>query len=176
MTPPSDPSPREDRGAGQRPAIEPTVLHQATAAQPWPRCLIRAYTTALAAGAALIPHLSHTARLRFADHEHLAVAGAVPVIPAPPALPPPAPRHRGDEGFSAPVEGGGAGHLDGGAPGAAGLADHERLLVAGAGCVGTAPAAVGRRGAGHRVDFSEPAPVEGGGAGHLDGGAPGAAG
>src|SRR5260370_24327512 len=100
MTPPSDPSPREDRGAGQRPAIEPTVLHQATAAQPWPRCLIRAYTTALAAGAALIPHLSHTARLRFADHEHLPVAGAVTGIPAPAAPACRAARHRAEEGFS----------------------------------------------------------------------------
>ncbi len=109
-----------------------------------------------------------------ADHERLGAAGAVCVVPARAAVARRGARHRGDVSEPAPVEGRGAGHLDGGVPGAVHLADHERLEVAGAVCVEPARAAVARRGARHRADFSIPALVEGGGAGHLDGGVPGA--
>src|SRR5262249_23597273 len=111
-----------------------------------------------------------------ADHERLGVAGAVPVEPARAAVARRPARHRADACYPAPVEGGGAGHLDGGVPGAAGLADHERLLAAGAVWVVPARAAVARRPARHRGEAREPAPVECGGAGRLDGGVPGAAG
>src|SRR5262249_44131337 len=109
-----------------------------------------------------------------AGRERLEVAGAVPVGPARAAVARRGARHRGGEGVSALVEGGGAGHLDGRVPGAVDLADHERLLAAGAVSVGPARAAVARRAARHRGDVSVPPLVERGGAGYLDGRVPGA--
>src|SRR5215469_10657018 len=117
------------------------------------------------------------------DHERLVVAGAVLVEPAHGAAARPGARHRDRDGVATLVEGGDAGDLLRGAPGAVGLADHERLLAASAVGVPSARGAGARRGARHRtaeevpaLDPGVPAGVEGGGAGDLLGGAPGAVG
>jgi len=70
--------------------------------------------------------------LRSADHEYLLPEETVEVGPDRAAGARRGARHRGDSSFPALVEGAGAGHLDGLPPDAAGLADHERLLMAGA--------------------------------------------
>src|SRR4029450_12887600 len=101
--------------------------------------------------------------------------GTVLVLPAGAAVARRRARHLTNPRGPALVEGGGAGHPDGGAPGTAHLADHERLIVPGAVLVVPAGAAVARRRARHRIDFRVPGLVEGGGAGHPNGGAPGAA-
>src|SRR5690349_8375540 len=71
--------------------------------------------------------------LRFGDHKRLEGPGAVAVFSAGAAVARRRARHRGEVSAPALVERRGAGHLDGGAPGAVGLADHERLEGAGAG-------------------------------------------
>src|SRR5215469_5263398 len=81
------------------------------------------------------------------DDERLLDAGAVGVKPARAAIARRGARYRVDLGIPALVEGGGAGDLDGGAPGAVYLADHERLDVAGAVGVTAARATVARPGA-----------------------------
>src|SRR5262249_59132223 len=84
-------------------------------------------------------------------------------------------RHRVDLREPAGVEGPAAGHLESGAPGAAGFGHHERLLVAGGVRVDPAGAALAGRGAGHREDRgARVALVERRGAGDFPGGAPGA--
>src|SRR6185312_14056684 len=82
-------------------------------------------------------------------------------------------RHRTGRRGPAPVEGGGARHLDGLLPDAIHLAGHERLLAAGAVGVEPAGGAVARHGARHRTGRRGPALVEGGAARNLPGGAPG---
>ena len=66
------------------------------------------------------------------DHERLGVAGAVLVVAAGGAVAGRGTRDRVHAGFAAAVEGGGAGNFDRVAPAAVRLADHERLVVAGA--------------------------------------------
>src|SRR5215472_13695406 len=129
-------------------------------APSWSFCIRKTEVVHVLLRASLMRLPGLVERLLFADDECLDVAGAVFVESARAAVARCGARHR--EGFSdpAPVEGRGAGHLDGGVPGAVGLADHERLEVAGAVCVVPARAAVARRGARHREDFSGPALVE----------------
>ena len=94
-------------------------------------------------------------------------AGAVHVVPAGRAVARRAARHRADRGDPGRVQGLQAGHLDGAAPDAVLLADHEPLGAMRA-PVASAGAAVARRGARHREDPGEPALVQGPQAGHLD--------
>src|SRR5262249_38324028 len=104
-----------------------------------------------------------------ADHECLAVAGAVYVVAARAAV---ARRRAGDPADFAEraawtlVEGREAGHLLRFPPGPVDLADSERPAVEGAVCLEAARAAVARRGAGYPGVRGVPALVEGRGAGH----------
>src|SRR5262249_19557897 len=103
------------------------------------------WRTVPCAGAGLNrPRPGRVRGLLLADHERLAVAGAVCVEPARAALARRGARHRADAGVPALVEGGGAGHLDGRAPGAVDLADDIRLGGKGSLCVAPARAAVAR--------------------------------
>src|SRR6266571_2367895 len=110
--------------------------------------------------------------VRLADDKRL-LAGAVGVEPAGAAVARGGARHRVERGEPALVEGGGAGGLPGGAPGAVLLIDDEHLLVAGAVCVVPGRAAVAGRGARHRDDPGDPALVEGRGPRNLRRAAPG---
>src|SRR5215471_1562051 len=83
-------------------------------------------------------------------------------------------RHRGELSVPALVEGRGAGHLLGRAPGAARLAHDERLVTAGAVHIGPAGTAVACRGTRHLDHRGVPALVEGRDAGHRLGRTPGA--
>src|SRR5690348_18455626 len=112
--------------------------------------------------------------VHLADYERLGQAGAVYEAPARAAVARRAARHRGDFSVPALVEGGGAGHLDGLMPDVVHLADHERLIAAGAVSVEPARAAVAHRATSHERRVGVPALAEGGGAGHLDGLMPGA--
>ena len=87
----------------------------------------------------------------------------------PPALQLPADAHDTElmPAFQAGVEGGRAGYLLGRLPPAAGLADHEHLLVAGSVEVVAACGAVARRRTRHRLEDGGPALVEDGRARHL---------
>src|SRR5690349_11135917 len=107
------------------------------------------------------------------DHERLLMAGAVGIGPAGAAVARRRARHRTGPCLTALVEGGGAGHLDGLLPDAVHLTGDERLLAAGAVGVPPGGGAVARRRARHRTGRRVTALVEGGGAGHLDGGTPG---
>src|SRR5579875_3440140 len=112
------------------------------------------------------------------DHEGVQGVSGRGVVPAGAAVARRRARQRCDTGHGAVVVGRGSGEALGLAPGAAGLADHERLVADGdaAGVVPAARAAVAVRGTGHRVDPGVAALVQGAGAGNLLGLAPDAAG
>ena len=113
--------------------------------------------------------------LVLADDERLNVRRGVLIVPARRTVARRGARHRSERGVPALVEPGGTGHLRGGTPPAADLADHERLPAARSCHVETPGGAVTRNSARHRGNPASLPLAERRDPGNLPGLLPGAA-